>query len=331
MTDDECERIHQGVTRKDRCSHLLHALATKRPDQNSVQILMKSLKKKYSYIVEKCKAGSALLETTSETDLSKENIGENNVVTIEIIPYKEVKATYKGIEEADGSSLLMPNKFNQKSTRVKAVEKNGMRKDHVIKAQNCKSTPKTVITIHHGNDELKITAENERETKEIRSDAEKKDDAGMNQAEDDAVSDETSVMVYRSPSGCSEPNKLPDRRLVVTFNHMSSLINQGEYDRFENLTFHMGRKYHTDADMKCLLAYLQASRHLYGNNFDAAKQHIDSAMEIVPMTTNPKYFTVELYTAKTRMYITQKKLKKLEDALDDVKQVSQVMIESNLR
>ena len=332
MTDDECERIHQGATRKDRCSHLLHALATKRPDQNSVQILMKSLKKKYSYIVEKCTTGSALLENTSETVLRKENFGESNVVTIEIIPYKEVKATYKGIEEADGSSLLMPKKFNQTSTRVKTVEKNCMRKDHVTRAQNCKSTPKTVITIHHGNDKLKITAENVQETKETRSDAEKEEkDVGMNQAEDDAVIDETSVMVYRSPSGCSEPNKLPNRRLVVTFNHMSSLINQGEYDRFENLTFHLGRKYHTDADMKCLLAYLQASRHLYGNNFDVAKQHIDSAMEIVPMTTNPKYFTVELYTAKTRMYITQKKLKKLEDALDDVKQVGQVMIQSNFR
>ena len=168
--------------------------------------------------------------------------------------------------------------------------------------------------------------------KEIKSVAENKDeDTGMKKTEDDAISDdETQAMVYRSPSGCSEPNKLPNRRLVVTFNHMSGLINQGEYDRFENLTFHLGRKYHTDPDMKCLLAYLQASRHLYGNNFDVAKQHIDSAMEIVPMTTNPKYFTVELYTAKTRMYITQKKLKKLEDALDDVKQVGQVKIESNL-
>ena len=331
MTDDECERIHQGATRKDRCSYLLHALASKRPDQNSVQILMKSLKKKYSYIVEKCKAGSALLENTSETTLSKENIGENNVVTIEIIPYKEVKATYKGIEEADGSSVLNPNKFSQTSAKVKTEEKNGMRKNNVIKQQSYKRTPKTVVTIHHGNDKLKITAENEHEKKERRSDAEKKDDTEMKKTEDDAVIDETSVMVYRSPPGCLEPNKLPNRRLVVTFNHMSCLINQGEYDKFENLTFHLGRKYDTDADMKCLLAYLQASRHLYGNNFDVAKQHIDSAMEIVPMTTNPKYFTVELYTAKTRMYITQKKLKKLEDALDDVKQVGQVMIESNLR
>ena len=129
-------------------------------------------------------------------------------------------------------------------------------------------------------------------------------------------------MLCTHPASFSEPNTLPNKLLVVTFNHMSSLINQGQYDKFENLTFNLGRKYHTDADMKCLLSYLQASRHLYGNNFDTAKQQIDGAMEIVPLTTNPKYFTVELYTAKTRMYITQKKLKKLEDALDDVKQVN---------
>ena len=83
----------------------------------------------------------------------------------------------------------------------------------------------------------------------------------------------------------------------------------------------MHRKFAADADMVCLLSYLQASRHLYGNDFDAAKNSIDSAMEIVPKTTNPKYFLVELYTAKTRMYITQKKLNKLESALEDVKQV----------
>ena len=128
---------------------------------------MKSLQKKYSYIVEKCSAGSALLEKTDETTLSKENIGKSNVVTIEIVPYKEVKATYRGIEEADGSSLLVPNKYGLTclSTKVKSVEKNGMRKDHVSEHQYCKSTPKTVVTIHHrGNDKLKITAENEHET-----------------------------------------------------------------------------------------------------------------------------------------------------------------------
>ena len=317
------------MTRKDRCSHLLHALATNRPDQNSVQILMKSLGKKYSYIVEKCTAKSALFEDAGETTRSVETIGNSNVVTVEIIPYKEVTATYKGIEESDGSSLLIP-KLNQTSTKGKSVEKNDLRKDNFIKNQNFKSAPKTLVTIHHGNVEGKIRAEHKLETKEVKNKLEKKEDTEINEVGNDTVTDESSVMVYKSPAGCSEPNKLPNRRLAVTFNHMSSLINQGEYDRFENLSFHLGRKYHTDADMKCLLAYLQASRHLYGNNFDAAEQHIDSAMEIVPMTTNPKYFTVELYTAKTRMYITQKKLKKLEDALDDVKQVCHVMNASNL-
>ena len=126
---------------------------------------------------------------------------------------------------------------------------------------------------------------------------------------------------FRNPSQCSEPNKVSSRRLFVAFDYLSSLINQGEYVEFENITVTLGRKFHMDSDMKYLLAYLQACRHLFASNINAAKQHIDFAMDIVPKTMNPKYATVELYTAKTRIYLTQKKFKKLQDTLDEVKQV----------
>ena len=133
---------------------------------------------------------------------------------------------------------------------------------------------------------------------------------------------ENCLILHTNPASISEPHKMPNKRLLITFNHMSSLINQGQYDQFENTAVRLGKKFCSDVDMKCLLAYLQASRHLFGKHFEVAKLNIDSAMEIVSMTTNPKYFTVEMFTAKTRMYLTQKKLKKLEDALEDVKQVN---------
>ncbi len=129
------------------------------------------------------------------------------------------------------------------------------------------------------------------------------------------------VAVYKTPANVSSPQRLANRQLVVTFNYMSSLINQGQFDQFQTLSRKLGQKFATDADMQCLLCYLQTSRDLYGNNYDAAKKSINNAMEIVPATSNPKYFTVEIFTAKTRMYVSQKKLSKLEDTLTDVKQV----------
>lgn len=114
---------------------------------------------------------------------------------------------------------------------------------------------------------------------------------------------------------------LQGRHLVVTFNYLSTLINQGNFDKFELFSSNLQRRYSNDPDMTCLLGYLHASRDLFRTDFDSAKKHIDKAFEIVPKTSNPKYFTLELFTSKTRMYITQKKLEKLQNALDDAKMI----------
>ena len=121
--------------------------------------------------------------------------------------------------------------------------------------------------------------------------------------------------------GSLKPFTLPNKKLALAFNHLSSLINQGKYDIFERASEQLDLKYSNNADMSCLLAYLSASRWLFGNKMDEAKREIKRGLVLVPKTSNPKYFTVELYTAKTRMYITQKKLSKLDSALEDVKQV----------
>lgn len=114
---------------------------------------------------------------------------------------------------------------------------------------------------------------------------------------------------------------LAGKHLVVTFNYLSTLINQGSFDKFELFSSNLQRKYAKDPDMTCLLGYLHASRDLFKTDFDSAKRHIDNAFEIVPKTSNPKYFTLELFTSKTRMYISQKKLEKLENTLDDAKMI----------
>ena len=304
MTDDECERIHQGATRKDRCSHLLHALATKRPDQNSVQILMRSLKKKYSYIVEKCCVETGMARTSYPksiitTGATSRDVQRNTIHTTELMGssrnYPELSRPGNVLEDCSlsltpvhGSAAIanMPKQELSSGT-------NGLRKCDLFDVGH-KSSGSIVRK------------------------------AVSNFTDSRSYYFKETTQFFRSPSQCSEPNKVSSRRLVVAFDYLSSLINQGEYVKFENLTVKLRRKFHMDADMKYLLAYLQASRHLFASNINAAKQHIDVAMDIVPRTMNPKYATVELYTTKTRIYLTQKKFKKLQDTLDDVKQVTEL-------
>ena len=301
MTDDECERIHQGATRKVRCSHLLHALATKRPDQKSVQILMKSLKKKYSYIVEKCcvetrTARTSYLKNTITTGAGSRDVERNTIHRVELMGssrnYPELSRSVRDLE--DSSLSLTPAHRSSAITNMPKLELSN------------------VVNIFRKGDLFDVG-------QEIKLSITRKAVSHFTDSGSYFMSEKTEF--FRSPSQYSEPNKISSRRLVVAFDYLSSLINQGEYVKFENLTVKLGRKFHMDADMKYLLAYLQASRHLFASNINAAKQHIDAAMDIVPRTMNPKYATVELYTAKTRIYLTQKKFQKLQDTLDDVKQV----------
>ena len=301
MTDDECERIHQGATRKDRCSHLLHALATKRPEQNSVQILMKSLKKKYSYIVEKC-----CVETENvRTHYSKNTIttgARSRDVEINTIHTAELTGTSKNYPELSGPENVLEESSLSLTFAHKSAAITNMPEQELSNCTNgCRKCDLFDVGHKSSGSIVRGTVSN------------------FTGSGSYFINETTQFL--RSPCQCSEPNKVSSRRLVVAFDYLSSLINQGEYVKFENLTLKLGRKFHMDADMKYLLAYLQASRHLFASNINAAKQHIDVAMDIVPSTMNPKYATVELYTAKTRIYLTQKKFKKLQDTLDDVKQV----------
>ncbi|XP_045162351.2 uncharacterized protein LOC123527131 [Mercenaria mercenaria] len=107
------------------------------------------------------------------------------------------------------------------------------------------------------------------------------------------------------------------KRLTVAFNYLSTLINQGDFSKFEETSGKLQSRFSSNYDLMCIIGYLQTSRDLFQTNFDSAKSRIDSTMALVPKTTNPRYFLLELFTAKTRMYITRKKLEKLQTTLDE--------------
>ncbi len=289
LTDDECERIHGAVTRKDRCRVFLEVLSTKSSSKQPLHILLKSLEKKYGYIVETASNESFgdLADTTAGQNIT-ESHGKRN-------PNQFSVNNFPASDEEDGCVVKMPEKIKVKHSKSKPpILTQNIGKESSKTGSNlyCSDSAKSLVSFTNKNGSTR-NEQNRRKTNKF----------------------------YLNPTSVSEQSRLPGSHLVVVFNHLSSLINQGSYEKFENITRQMHRKFAADTDMVCLLSYLQASRHLYGNDFDAAKNSIDSAMEILPKTTNPKYFLVELYTAKTRMYITQKKLNKLESALDDVKQV----------
>ncbi|XP_052794547.1 uncharacterized protein LOC128227764 [Mya arenaria] len=109
----------------------------------------------------------------------------------------------------------------------------------------------------------------------------------------------------------------PKQRLQVAFNYLSTLINQGEYTKFEDTTTQLRVRFPKHYDLMCILGYLQASRDLFKTDFDSAKWRINDTMALVPKSSNPRYLTLELITAKTRMYLTQKKMEKLKTTLEE--------------
>ncbi|KAL4220812.1 hypothetical protein ACF0H5_019080 [Mactra antiquata] len=109
----------------------------------------------------------------------------------------------------------------------------------------------------------------------------------------------------------------PRKRLAVAFNYLSTLINQGEFVKFQDVSSKLQKQFPCNYDLMCIIGYLQTSRDLFQTNFDSAKKNINATLALVPKTSNPRYFTLEIFTAKTRMYITRKKLEKLQTALDE--------------
>lgn len=141
---------------------------------------------------------------------------------------------------------------------------------------------------------------------------------GSTDEDDRHISDRNTpkrALIPKQPT--SIQSEKPKRRLTVAFNYLSTLINQGDFVKFEEVSNKLRSQFSRNYDIMCIIGYLQTSRDLFQTDFDSAKRSINSTMALVPKTSNPRYFTLELFTAKTRMYITQKRLEKLQATLDE--------------
>ncbi|XP_063401409.1 uncharacterized protein LOC134685552 [Mytilus trossulus] len=111
------------------------------------------------------------------------------------------------------------------------------------------------------------------------------------------------------------------QHLLVAFNYLSTLINEGKFDIFQCYCDELKQKYTDDYDLNCLILYLQASRELFKADSDKAKKLISNALEIVPKTSNPQYFTTGLLSAKSRMFLSKRQFEKFQTTIDDAKMI----------
>ncbi|KAL3868613.1 hypothetical protein ACJMK2_041409 [Sinanodonta woodiana] len=316
LSDDDCERIRGGSTRKERCRTFLQCLANSHDDR-VVSVLKHSLKKKYNYIVD------TIDKDTNKFEKSRNNVQMSIHRNPEIIQKQCVyvlnpdfatrsankEPTESSQDEIDGAVLVcitdgrgqlktqddIGDNMRNNAFLDTAVSTDTDEEDHVPKI--CKLSKKT-----RKNAQPFINCSHHQSVRLVTGDR--------------SLSDAITVQ-----PGAITPYELPTRRLVVTFNFLSSVINQGNFKRFESLSSTLGKKYHQEPNMLCLLEYFNASTELFKTNISSAKKHIDTALNIAPRTSNPKYFTLELFTVKTRIYIMKKKMEKLQEIMDDAKMI----------
>ena len=216
------------------------------------------------------------------------------------------------LDQPDGTVMLTPHgifidKTNHSNGSVKKIgDKKGVKSKQSVSARKSQ---------YRNNAKRKTTvSQNKEKYRPLNADTNGSSE-NKNVIENDEI-DRNKESMQIATLGSTTPNE-PSKRLSFAFNHLSTLINEGNFERFDVLSHRLRERFPTDFDMQCIVGYLKTSRDLFLTNFDSAKQTINSTLELVPKTSNPRYFTLELFTAKTRMYITQKKLEKLQSTLDD--------------
>jgi len=288
LSEDDLDLIRSSLTRRQRIERLVYILLTSR--RNVVDVLLCGLNKKYSFIFDEI---SALREENDWSDQPRVN-------------------TERNADETRGQmhSICGATSPETSGSHVTAVKEYfGARTGNKVQACAEEETKRKEIACDtvDGSRIIEYTKpEQGRTSKQDKGAVANRSNEGHS-AQKEIVTKQVSFVTAEKPR----------KRLVIAFNYLSTLINQGEYSKFDTVSAELKMKFPTNYDLLCILGYLNASRELFRNDCDTAKQHIESTLKLVPKTSNPRYFTLELFTAKSRMYITRKKLEKLQTILDE--------------
>ncbi|XP_060077969.1 uncharacterized protein LOC132557496 [Ylistrum balloti] len=332
---DECDRIRSEKTRKERFVAFLEEIS-KCKSGNVSTVFKMSLQMKYGFIIEQMDSISeASLNDVDSTMATTYNnsVYDSSVHEVtnsakrnrdDCLPYSNEETT---LYKTDGSgedvttmSCSTDVSFDLEHLSISQADSSSLAKPQIkhLSKSNLQRNKRRTIQQQHSTDSEEDVYCEEVYQKQRRSS--KRQGWGVRQNTHGSSRAAKEYTLSISP-GSLHPASLPNKHLEVAFNLLSTMINQGQYDKFEQFSIGIKHKYHHNADMMCILGYLHASKDLFNTKFDSAKRHITSAMDLVPKTSNPKYFTLELFTALTRMYITQKKIQKLQRTLDDAKMI----------
>ncbi|XP_052235263.1 uncharacterized protein LOC127847413 [Dreissena polymorpha] len=326
LVNDDLDTIMSCSTRRTRCETLFLLLLNF--ETCVIDSLAASLSKKYGFLVEKVASLKSLHKhetcststsqrTTHDTALkefdftsehgAKRMVPPCNLDTtaVDNVPYTasgwRVQNTETSSDVIDGSvpGSVEASRIHDARSVNKHPHRNGA--DVITKLKSNKPRHKLEENDRHDKRDTKV------DTKL----------SGSEQQSNCAVALQCGAREIIPKQATAITSEKTSKRIHVAFNFLSTLINQGQYEKFESYSNQLKASCSSNNDLMCILGYLHASRDLFRTDFDSAKKHICETMKLVPKTSNPRYFALELFTAKTRMYITQKKLTKLQETLDE--------------
>lgn len=344
---DECDLIRSGRTRKERLVLFLQEIS-KCENGNVLTVFKMSLRRKYRFILEKLDSEASddvvvdesriaepelqikdlcytvecsIVEQCDSCSLCKHQRLEtcSHIDSTKLTTAYQLTSLAEDTDEIDGLSTKM-EQLQMSQADNATIPKH----DSVPFSQYQYHRPKRkrqVFSHQYSSDSEEDASEKIYRKKNKSSELRESDHTGNASDGINNCSENLKELCVSVNPGSLIPGTLPNRRLEVAFNLLSTMINQGQYDRFDRYSTGLKQRCQHNADMMCILGYLSASKDLFRTDFDSAKKHITTAMDLVPKTSNPKYFTLELFTALTRMYITRKKLNKLQRTLDDAKMI----------
>ena len=111
------------------------------------------------------------------------------------------------------------------------------------------------------------------------------------------------------------------QRLKLVFDKLSTLINSGEFDTFKKQRDCLVKKCPADADLACMLHYLEACTNLFKGNLRECEEIVNRAITRMPFTSNPSRVMVELFSLRCWMFLKENKLNALEYDLQDAAQI----------
>ena len=123
--------------------------------------------------------------------------------------------------------------------------------------------------------------------------------------------------MYTMTSANQFVNKKQRYVLSRVFDSLSTMINQGEYAKFNAYRRNLIINEPSNHDLKFLLLYLSASSHLWQNEYDKCDQVVHHALQVVSYTSRPSRALVEILSSRAWMYFQQKKYNRLKVVLDD--------------